>query len=127
MERRDCDRELDALIRASMKIEDRPSEELNNRLKASLYEREATMQREEKTRKISLWYLPMVCNFLTFTLLAVLALMMIPNPYIARFVAGVCGYISILGIVITVIGVSRTNMKESIVIFVKKRGLKYEI
>ena len=123
MEHRDYDRELDELIRASMKMEDRPSAELNSRLKASLYEQEARIKREEKTRRISLWYLPMICNFFTFTLFAALALTMIPNPYAARFAAGVCGYMSILGIVITVIGVSRTNMKESIVICVKKRGV----
>ena len=121
------DSELDALIRSSMKVQDKPSTELNNRLKARLYEQENAVKREEKTRTISLWYLPMICNLLTFSLFAILALVMIHNPYFARLAAAECGYIGIAGIIITVVGVRRTNMKENIVICVKKRGLEYEV
>ena len=48
------DSELDVLIRSSMKVQDKPSTELNNRLKARLYEQENVVKREEKTLTMSL-------------------------------------------------------------------------
>lgn len=122
MENKDYDNELSELIRTSMKLKDTPSPELNKHLKVSLYQREATLRQAESIHSISLWFVPMILNFVTFSLFAILALLVIANPYLAKLVAGICIYIGIAGILITAVGVKRTNMKEAITIRVQKRG-----
>ena len=67
--------EIDEIIRASMKLADEPDPELNNKLKATLYQKEAAMQKQPATRGFSLWYLPMILNLVTFIMLAGVALM----------------------------------------------------
>ena len=90
--------EIDEIIRASMKLADEPDPELNNKLKAALYQKEAAMRKQPATRGFSLWYLPMILNLVTFIMLAGVAL-------------------------IVIVGVKRTNMKEDITIRVEKRGV----
>lgn len=115
--------EMDELIRASMELKDVPSPELNERLIASLYKQEAVMRQAVPVRSIPLWFVPMILNFVTFSLLSVLAILVIANPYLAKLTAGICAYISIAGILITVVGVKRTDMKETIAVHVQKRGI----
>lgn len=117
----DKDKKLELLIKESMKIEERPSAALNNQLKARLYEQEAVNRSKEGNYIISLWYMPMVMNFLMFSILAVLALVLISNTYLAGFVAIGCGYMSIIGIVVTILGLKRTNMKSDITLYIRKR------
>lgn len=115
--------ELDELIRASMELQDAPPPELNERLIASLYKQEAVMRQNAPVRSIPLWFVPMILNFVTFSLLAVLAILVIANPYLAKLTVGICAYISIAGILITAVGVKRTNMKEVMAVHVQKRGV----
>lgn len=65
--------EIDEIIRASVKLADEPGSELNNKLKAALYQKEAAMQKQPATRAFSLWYLPMILNLATFILLAIIS------------------------------------------------------
>lgn len=116
------DMEIEEMIRASMKMTDMPALELNNKLKAELYRQEAVLRKQPATHKLSLWYLPMVLNLITFSLLAVLALTMIENVYLSYFAAGICVYISMAGILLTLVGVKRTGIKEDITILIEKRG-----
>ena len=116
------DTEIDEIIRASVKLTDEPSRELNSNLKAVLYLKETAMQKQSAMRILSLWYLPMILNLVTFTMLAVAALMVISNIYLACFAAGICLYIGLAGVLLTIVGVKRTNMKEDITIHVEKRG-----
>ena len=90
--------EIEEVIRASMEMTEVPDLELNNKLKAALYQQEAALRKQPATHKLSLWYLPMVFNLITFLLLAVLALIMIENSYLSYFVAGICFYVGIAGI-----------------------------
>ena len=113
---------LNELIRASMKMEDKPSYELNLRLKAELYQKEAEMQGKQ-THSISLWYVPMILNFISFLLFAVFALLVISNPYIAGLTAGICLYMSMAGIFITLLGVKRAGLKKEVVVCIQKRGV----
>lgn len=115
--------EIEEMIRASMKMTDMPAPELNNKLKAELYRQEAVLRKQPATHKLSLWYLPMVLNLITFSLLAVLALTMIENVYLSYFAAGICVYISMAGILLTLVGVKRTGIKEDITIRIEKRGV----
>ena len=114
--------EIDNIIRESVKLTDKPGTELNNKLKAELYQKEAVMARKQ-THSISLWFVPMILNFITFMMLAVVALMVINNTYLSYFVAGICSYIGLAGILLTIVGVKRTNMKEDITIHIEKRGV----
>ena len=113
---------LNELIRASMDLEDKPSFELNALLKAELYQKEAAMS-EKQVHSISLWYVPMILNFISFLLFAVFALLVIQNPYIAKLLAGICLYMSTAGIFITLLGVKRARLKEEVTVHIQKRGV----
>ena len=115
--------EIDAVIRAAMEMTDVTAPELNQKLKAALYQQEAALQKQPAVRKVSLWYLPMVLNLITFSLLAVCALIVIENIYLSYFAAGVCIYAGVAGIVLTIAGVKRANIKEDITIRIEKRGV----
>ena len=116
MESNDYESSLNELIRASMELEDEPSCELNLRLKAELYQKEAAVPRSQ-SHSISLWYVPMILNFMTFSLFAVFALLVISNPYIAKLIAGICLYMSMAGAFITLLGVKRANLKEDVTVY----------
>ncbi len=114
--------EIDEIVRASMKLDDEPAPELNNKLKSALYQKEEAMPKQPITRSFSLWYLPMILNLITFMMLAVVALVVISNTYLSYFAVGICSYIGLAGVLLTVVGVKRTNMKEDITIHIEKRG-----
>ena len=115
--------DIEEVIRASMKMTDVPAPELNNTLKAALYQQEAVLRKQPAAHKLSLWYLPMVLNLITFSLLAVFALIMIENIYLSYFAAGICFYAGAAGILLTIVGVKRANIKEGITIRIEKRGV----
>ncbi len=117
------DIEIEEVIKASMKITDVPAPELNNKLKAALYQQEAVLQKQPDAHTLSLWYLPMILNLITFTLLALFARIMIENVYLSYFAAGICFYIGVVGILFTIVGVKRANIKEDITIRIEKRGV----
>ncbi|MCI8772017.1 MAG: hypothetical protein HFH73_12940 [Lachnospiraceae bacterium] len=115
--------EIEEVIRASMKMTDVPAPEVNNQLKTTLYQQEAILRKQPATHKLSLWYLPMVLNLITFSLLALFALIIIENIYLSYFTAGICLYIGVAGILLTIVGVKRANIKEDITIRIEKRGV----
>lgn len=117
------DMEIEEVIRASMKLTDVPPPELNNKLKADLHQQEFVLQKQPAMRKVSLWYLPMILNLVTFSLLALLALIMIDNAYLSYFAVGMCLYVGAAGILLTIVGVKRTNIKEDMAIRIEKRGV----
>lgn len=123
MESKNYDNDLNKLIRESMELSEEPSWELNNSLKAAIYQRESAIRKTTATHSISLWFVPMILNVLIFLLFAILSLLVIQNPYFAKLAAGVCGYISIAGIIITAVGIKRTNMKEAMAVRIQKRGV----
>lgn len=123
MEHKQSDDALNEIIRASMSLESAPTPELNCQLKAKLYQREAALRQTAPTHAIPLWFLPMLFNFVTFALFALLALFTISNPLLAKLVAGFCGYISLVGVFLTAIGVKRTGMKKALTLRIQKRGV----
>lgn len=121
--RNDCSNmEIEEIIRASMKMTDVPAKELNFKLKAAVREQEALLRRESAIHKVSLWYLPMILNLIMFSLLALFALLMIENIYLSYFAAGICFYVGAAGILLTIVGIKRANIKEEIIISIEKRG-----
>lgn len=115
--------EIEEIIRASMKMTDVPAPELNHKLKAALYQQEAVLRSQPAMYQLSLWYLPMVLNLITFSLLALFALIMIENIYLSYFASGICVYFGVAGILLTAVGVKRGNIKEEIIIRIEKRGV----
>lgn len=114
---------IEEIIRASVKVTDTPTTEQNNKLKAALYQQEALLQKRPAAHTLSLWFLPMVLNLVIFSLMTVLALAMIENIYLSYFAAGICFYVSMAGILLTIVGVKRANIKKDITIRIEKRGL----
>lgn len=117
------DKQLDELINQSMQIKDAPSAELNHNLKEKLYQQEKILKQNTSTYTISLWYFPMVLNFILFGLLSVCTFLFITNLYIAIFVSIICANISLAGIVISLVGIKRTKMKENMSVHVQNRGV----
>ena len=143
MKEKRSDTNTDEIIRNAAKLTDEPAPELNRSLKASLYQREAMIQedlflqetmtknelhlqagalpKEPALHTLSLWYLPMLLNLAVFLMLGASALMAVSNPYLSCFAAGICFYFGLAGILLTVLGIKRTNMKEEITIRIRKR------
>lgn len=117
------DMEIEKVIRVSLKMTDVPSPELNRKLKAALHRREAVLQNQPAMRKLSLWYVPMVLNLITFFLLAFLARIIIENIYLSYFVAGSCLYVGAAGVLLTLVGLKRANIKEKLTVRIEKRGV----
>lgn len=111
---------LDSLIQESISRQDIPSPVLNNSLKTELYSREASIRKTASAKKLSLWYLPMTVNLIIFLLLGVASFVAISNPWLSFLTTGVCGYIALAGILLTVIGIKRANIKEEITVYIQK-------
>lgn len=116
--------EFDALIRESAKSGQisGPPPRLTNALKAELYARENAARRGIPVRTISLWYLPMVINCIIFGLLGILSFLLISDLLLLTLAVLGCAYAAAAGIVLTVIGMKRTNMREECAIHIEKRG-----
>ncbi len=117
------DLEIEKAIRVSVEMADVPSPELNRKLKAVLRKQEAVLQKQPVMRKLSLWYVPMVLNLITFSMLAFLARIIIENMYLFYFAAGSCLYVGVAGVLLTLVGLKRANIKEEITIRIEKRGV----
>ncbi len=115
--------EIEELIQASMEMTDVPAPELNQKLNAALYQQEAVLRKQPAAHTLSLWYLPMILNLIIFSLLALGALILIQNVYLSYFATGICLYVGVAGIVLTIVGAKRTNIKEDIAIRIEKRGV----
>ena len=123
MENKKKENELNELIHASMQLNDTTSPDLNKRLKVSLYQREALLRQTAPIRAVPLWFVPMILNVITFSLFAILALSVITNPFFARLAAGLCIYMGAAGILLTAVGVKRTDMKKDLTVHIQKRGV----
>ena len=117
------DTELDKIIRASMELKDEPAPELDKMLKAAIYRKEEELKKQSSTWEISLWYLPMILNLVTFSMLGVAAFMLISSMYLSCIAAGICLYMALAGVVLTIAGIRKTNMKEAVTIRIEKRGV----
>ena len=100
-----------------------PAPQLKQKINATLYQQEAVLRKQPAAHTLSLWYLPMILNLIIFSLLALGALILIQNVYLSYFAAGICLYVGVAGIVLTIVGAKRTNIKEDITIRIEKRGV----
>lgn len=126
MGKKDFNTDFDGLVRQALKTGDKPDVRLNNGLKAELYERERLQRQSAAGKSISLWYLPMVLNLIIFILLGAALVLLINNLYLEVLAVSACAYMGIAGVVITVVGIKRTDLREDISIRIKKEGQGYE-
>lgn len=117
---------LDELIKSSLKTEDVPGLELNNLLKVQIQDTEAKLLKKGRQRQISLWYVPMILNFLMFSLTAVMAQIFIPYPQIGKVITYLSVYLIFIGVFLTVMGVWRADLRNKFSIRRKQRGIWYE-
>lgn len=135
MNKMDSHYNLDSKIAAVLHSDAKPSSSLNNSLKHTIREVEskrevtyntkpitpgnALQQNYENYRKMSLWYVPMLLNFIFFVLLAILAQIMIPIALISKIVLGSCIYFAFMGIILTIWGLRHSNLKYELVVYFK--------
>lgn len=112
--------ELDALLRAALAETAAPDPALDRRLKTALYQREAALRCRPATRALPLWYLPMAVNLAFALLLAAAALLVIPEAGLALLAAGGCLYLGLAGVLLTLLGLKRTRMKEDLTLRMEK-------
>lgn len=115
-----CTTELDALLRAALAENAAPDPALDRRLKTALYQREAALRRRPATRTLPLWYLPMAVNLAFALLLAAAALLVIPETGLALTAAGACLYLGLAGVLLTLLGLKRTRMKDELTLRMEK-------
>lgn len=116
------DQDLDRLIRDAIKLEAQPAPELNHMVKTALYQQEAAASQTPPVRTVSLWFLPMILNLIASLMLAAAALILISNSYLSYFTAGVFWYIGAAGVLLTIVGMKRTNLRENTTIQIQKGG-----
>ena len=124
MGKKDFDTEFDKLLRAAVQTEDEPPVQLNNALKTELYERERLLRNRQTGRSVSVWYVPMLLNLIVFAMLGAAAALLSINPYVTALAVGACVYMGVAGVIITVIGLKRANLREDIAINVQKGGIR---
>lgn len=127
MGKKDFDTEFDKLLRAAVQTEDEPPVQLNNTIKAELYERERLQRSRQTGRSVSVWYLPMVLNLVVFAMLGAAAVLLSADPYVTALAVGGCAHMGLAGVIITVIGVKRANLREDIAINIQKGASVYDI
>ena len=66
----------------------------------------------------------MVLNLVVFAMLGAAAVLLSADPYVTALAVGGCSYMGLAGVIITVIGVKRANLREDIAINIKKGGVR---
>ena len=124
MGKRDFDTRFDELLRAAVRTEAEPPVQLNNALKTELYERERLLRNRQTGRSVSVWYVPMLLNLIVFAMLGAAAALLSINPYVTALAVGACVYMGVAGVIITVIGLKRANLRGNIAINLQKGGVR---
>lgn len=121
-------KQLDTLIKQSLEIKETPSQKLNLQLKKELYKQKQVKKNIKETteRTVSFWFLPMILNFILFSLAAAFFFATVSNPCLLTFFILICIHASMAGILLTIIGLKRTPLKQEMSIRFKKRGIKHD-
>lgn len=107
-------KDLDQLIKDSLITYENPSVSLNSKLKIKLY--------DARHSRVSLWYVPMLLNFLVFILLNMMAQLLVQQIIILKAFHIMSVYLISSGIILTLIGVKYANLKDSLTL--ERKGLK---
>lgn len=102
-----------------------PAPELDAALKAALWQRQEQLDAAPAVRPVSLWWLPMVANFIVCGVPAVIfALPMMPLwAHLASFALG---WLAVGGVVLTLISLHMADLRQATTIYLPKRTRKKE-
>lgn len=114
---------FDAALQQALQSGDEPQAQLNALVTARLYQRQRQLQAQPKRRRISLWWLPMTANFIVCGVPAVLFSLPI-MPLAAHLAAAAFGWLAIGGIVMTVVGLKCSDLKEQLTLELPAKGKK---
>lgn len=113
---------LDELLERALQSDAEPGIACNNLLKSQIRQKEAEKLARGRRKKISLCYLPMIGNLLLFFMTAVMAELLAVTPLISNAIVGFSVYSMLAGIILTILGVRRTNLKENLSITMVQKG-----
>lgn len=102
-----------------------PAPELDAALKAKLWQRQEQLDAQPDTRAVSLWWLPMVANFIVCGVPAVIFALPI-MPLWAHLASIALGWLAVGGVVLTFISLRMADLRAATTIYLPKRTRKKE-
>lgn len=115
--------DLDHVITQALQSGEQPSAELNQRLNAALLEKEVQMLDANETKQLPLWYLPMLLNSACVVSFVLMLRIFIQNSIILQIATGLCIYLVLAGIGLTLAGMKGSNFKAHLTIERKKKAV----
>lgn len=105
------------LLKISLSQQDKPSEELNKKLKIELLNK-SIENNLEKRKSISIWWIPGLVSCFTSVVFSLITYLFIPNFIIQMLVMSMSLLTIALSISITIIGLRFFKLREGAVIYV---------
>lgn len=102
-----------------------PAPELDAALKAKLWQRQEQLDAQPDTRAVSLWWLPMVANFIVCGVPAVIFALPI-MPLWAHLASFALGWLAVGGVALTFISLRMADLRQATTIYLPKRTRKKE-
>ena len=122
MEHFDLDKALQSQLHAPAP---RPAPELDAALKAKLWQRQEQLDAQPDARAVSLWWLPMVANFIVCGVPAVIFALPI-MPLWAHLASFALGWLAVGGVALTFISLHMADLRQATTIYLPKRTRKKE-
>lgn len=122
MEHFDLDKALQSQLHAPAP---RPAPELDSALKAKLWQRQEQLDAQPDARAVSLWWLPMVANFIVCGVPAVIFALPI-MPRWAHLASFALGWLAVGGVALTLISLHMADLRQATTIYLPKRTRKKE-
>lgn len=122
MEHFDLDKALQAQLHAPTPS---PGPELDAALKAKLWQRQEQLDAQPDTRAVSLWWLPMVANFIVCGVPAVIFALPI-MPLWAHLASFALAWLAVGGVALTFISLRMADLRHATTIYLPKRTRKKE-
>lgn len=122
MEHFDLDKALQSQLHAPAP---RPAPELDAALKAKLWQRQEQLDAQPDARAVSLWWLPMVANFIVCGVPAVIFALPI-MPRWAHLASFALGWLAVGGVALTLISLHMADLRQATTIYLPKRTRKKE-
>lgn len=122
MEHFDLDKALQSQLHAPAP---RPAPELDAALKARLWQRQEQLDAQPDARAVSLWWLPMVANFIVCGVPAVIFALPI-MPRWAHLASFALGWLAVGGVALTLISLHMADLRQATTIYLPKRTRKKE-
>lgn len=101
------DEYLDKILKSSMMVNEKPSQECRDKLIQQIYEKSTC----KKEKQISLWFLPVVLNVMISCIVVVLSMIFVTNILFGLSILLSCSFSVIVTSFLTYIGMKKYNLK----------------